>query len=195
MSVMGRPLASTSTWILVVSSPRERPMHRAGASSPSSACGPASRRIEEESTIWRIAVASLGDGFESLVPDAQLPPPDEAVVARRRRDVALGNVGPRRTRPQPPADAVRNAPIIHPRHAARLVREQRLDDRPFRVRQLVPAWIHAPNSFGEFESEFHRQRKPLYGAPCSQSLLSFDPVAGVLLLSGVGGGPPPDGVG
>src|SRR3954467_6737199 len=37
---IGRPLASTNAWILVVSPPLERPMHRGSTASPASVCGP-----------------------------------------------------------------------------------------------------------------------------------------------------------
>ena len=90
----------------------------------------------------QIAVVSLRNRLEDPVPDAELPPPDEAVVAGRRRSVALRNVRPGRAGPQPPVDAVQHLPIIGPRHPARLVRQQRLDDRPFEIRQLVAACAH-----------------------------------------------------
>lgn len=72
----------------------------------------------------------------------QLAPAHEAVAAGRRRPVSLRNISPGRTRSQPPADAVQHPAIIGPRHAAWLVRQQRRDDRPFKIRQLVSAWGH-----------------------------------------------------
>ena len=109
----------------------------------------------------QIAVVGLRDRLEDPVPDAVLAPSDEAVVAGRRRTVALGNVGPGRARPQPPVDAVQHPPVIGPRHAARLVRQQRLDDRPFEIGQFVAAWGH-DGSFEELESHLDRRGNPFY---------------------------------
>ncbi len=41
--------------------------------------------------------------------------------------------------PEPPQDAVQHPPVIDPRHPAGLVRQKRLDDRPFLVAQFVSA--------------------------------------------------------
>jgi hypothetical protein len=57
---VGKPLASTSAWILVVSRPFERPMHRGSAVSPVAVCGGPLfvlapcwwTRIDELSIIW-----------------------------------------------------------------------------------------------------------------------------------------------
>jgi len=57
LRAIGRPRTSTSTWILVVSPPRERPMHPASASCPAATCGPPSCHLphpgERESTNCR----------------------------------------------------------------------------------------------------------------------------------------------
>src|ERR1700686_3166349 len=99
----------------------------------------------------QIALVSLRNGLENPVPDAQLAPADEAVVAGRRWPVSLRNISPGRTRSQPPVDAVQHSAIIGPRHAAWLVRQQSRDDRPFKICQLVSAWGHGC-SFEELES-------------------------------------------
>jgi hypothetical protein len=88
------------------------------------------RRVDD----LQIAIVSLRHRFKDLIPDAELPPSHEAVITGGRGTMALGNVGPGRARPQPPINAVQNPPIIHTCHAARLVRQKRLDDRPLKVR-------------------------------------------------------------
>jgi hypothetical protein len=42
-------------------------------------------------------------------------------------------------RARPPIDAVEHLAIVRARHAARLVRQERLDDRPLEIRKLVGA--------------------------------------------------------
>src|SRR5215207_3893752 len=152
-SATGRPLASTRAWIFQGrgSSWSARP-----ASAP---CTGLERRPERRPS-WRttplfdvaamlmnadrgrvdhlqIAVIGLRHRLEDAVPNADPRPAAEAVGAGRRRAVALGNVGPGRAGPEPPIDAVQHLPVVRPRHAARLVRQQRLDDRPLKVGQLV----------------------------------------------------------
>jgi hypothetical protein len=67
----------------------------------------------------------------------------------------------RRASAQAPVDPVQHFAIISSRNAARLVRQQRLYDRPFKIRQLVTAWGH-DNSFQEFESFFTPFGNPVY---------------------------------
>src|SRR5579872_6114708 len=86
-----------------------------------------------------IPVISLRDRLKEPVPDAKLPPSDEAVVTGRARTIALGDVGPWRAGAQPPENAIEHLPIIRSRHAARLVRQQRRNDRPLEVSDLVAA--------------------------------------------------------
>lgn len=109
----------------------------------------------------QIAVVSLGNGLESLVPDTYLAPPDEAVVAGRVRALTPRNVGTKPTRAQPPIDAVRDLAVIGVRHAPRLVGQQGRDDRPLKIRQLIAARRHASSS-KELELGFARQGNPLY---------------------------------
>src|SRR5262249_41379094 len=110
----------------------------------------------------QIAVVSLRNSFENPVPYADLPPPDEAIVAGRGRPVALGNIGPGRARPQTPIDAVEHPPVVGPRNTPGLVRQQRLDDRPFEVRQFVATLVHSGSSIEELESLFATKGNPLY---------------------------------
>jgi hypothetical protein len=84
-----------------------------------------------------LAVAGLDDGVHELVPDAGFPPPIEAIVDRRRRPVTLEYIAPRRAGAQDVEDPVENTPVVDTRHAARLVRQQRLDHTPLEVRQVM----------------------------------------------------------
>jgi hypothetical protein len=90
-----------------------------------------------------VAVVSCGDRFEKPVPDPSLPPPDEAVVTGGRRTVAIRDLSPRRTRSKPPEDAVQNPPVINTGNPARLVGQQRRQDRPFMIAQFVTATRHS----------------------------------------------------
>ena len=97
---------STTTWILVLSTPRERPMAWSG------------------------------------------PP----------------FFRPRRAGAQDVENPADRPPVVHPRNAPRLVRRQRRDDRPFRIRQIVLA-LH-PQAPAVWKLESHQRRKenpfPLY---------------------------------
>ena len=92
-----------------------------------------------------LAVVRLDDGIHELVPDAGFPPPIEAVVDRRAGSVAFGQIAPRRARAQYPEDAIQDAPVVDPGHATRLVRQQRLDQTPLEVGEIIPR--HDPISF------------------------------------------------
>src|SRR5690625_4444656 len=105
-----------------------------------------------------VALVSGRNCFVNSVPDAQFPPPHEAVVAGRRRTIALGYVGPGRSRAQAPENPVQHLAIIHPWLAARLVRQQRLNDRPFKISDLVAASTHHISSFEELETHHPEPR-------------------------------------
>src|SRR5690625_1312458 len=105
-----------------------------------------------------VALVSGRNCFVNSVPDAQFPPPHEAVVAGRRRTIALRYVGPGRSRAQAPENPVQHLAIIHPWLAARLVRQQRLNDRPFKISDLVAASAHHISSFEELESHHPEPR-------------------------------------
>ena len=53
------------------------------------------------------------------------------------RPVALWNVRPGRARAKPPKDPVQHPVIIDPRHATWPVRQQRFNDRPSEIRQIM----------------------------------------------------------
>lgn len=91
-----------------------------------------------------LAFESGGNRSKEPVPYPGFAPTDKPVVAGRRRAVALWYLGPRRPCAEPPENTVQHAPVIDARNAARLVRQQRLYDRPFPVRQFVsPPHHHA----------------------------------------------------
>src|SRR5436190_22117971 len=92
-----------------------------------------------------IAIVGLADSGHDAVPNPGFAPAHKAVVA--------GGVGaeflfrqspPWRARPQYPENPVQYPPIVYPRHASRLVRQQRRDDIPFEIRQLVSPHDPAP---------------------------------------------------
>lgn len=66
----------------------------------------------------------------------RLRPAIETVIDCRVRTIALRQIPPGRTCPQHVEDAVNHPPVVHPRHAARLVRQQWLDQPPLYIRQI-----------------------------------------------------------
>src|SRR6185436_4511688 len=72
-----------------------------------------------------------------LVPDASPPPPNEAIVTSGAGAVRLWQVAPWRTWSEDPKDPVEHAPVVHTRNAAQLVRQERLDCRPFIIGEFV----------------------------------------------------------
>jgi hypothetical protein len=109
----------------------------------------------------QIAVISFGNSFENPVPNIDFPPADKAVVASCRRTVAFRDIVPRRARAQSPIDAIQHLAIVGPWLASRLVRQERLDDRPLKIRQLVAACFHDCSST-ELESHHNRNRHKIY---------------------------------
>ena len=83
------------------------------------------------------SVISCRHRVEYTVPDTDPAPPDEPIVAEGA--IAVGNVGPGRSRPEPPVDAVRNLPVVHPSDATRLVRQEWFDDQPFEIDRFTTA--------------------------------------------------------
>ncbi len=94
-----------------------------------------------------VAVEGFRDSGHHPVPDAGLAPANEAVVAGRVRAILSRKSTPRRSRPQNPEDAVQDTPVVYAGHAARLVRQQRLDHIPLEIRQFVSVHHKLP-SFG-----------------------------------------------
>src|SRR6516165_10388619 len=69
--------------------------------------------------------------------DASHPPTNEPVVAGRVRPKDFRQIAPWCTRPRYPEDAVEDSSVVDPRHAARLVRKERPDGSPLKVREFV----------------------------------------------------------
>ncbi len=85
------------------------------------------------------------------------PLPGPAVADCRIWPAAFRKVAPRRAGAQDLKDPADHPPVVHPRNAPRLVRRQRRDDRPFRIRQIVPS-LH-PQSPAVWKLELHQSRK------------------------------------
>ena len=91
-----------------------------------------------------VALVRRDDGVHETVPHARLSPPIEAIVDRRRRPVALGQVGPGRAGPQHPKNAVQHTTVVHARNPAWFIGKMRSDRPPLEVRQIVAAHRQAP---------------------------------------------------
>ena len=73
--------------------------------------------------------------------------------------VALGNISPRRARAQPPVDAVEHLAVVGAGNATRLIRQERFDDRPLEIGQLVTARrTHLRSPSGSLESPLAQKR-------------------------------------
>jgi len=115
---------------------------------------PHARRVDH----LHLAVVRGDHRVHEPVPYACFAPAVEAVVDRRRRSVALGDVRPGRARAQDPENPVQNSPVIDAGNAARLVWQHRLDRLPLEIRQIVAR--HDPSPFRELESVFAQNRHP-----------------------------------
>jgi len=90
-----------------------------------------------------LAAVRFDDGVHQTIPDAVLAPAIEAVVGRRVGPVASGQIAPRGAGTQHPENAVENTPIVLRLRTAPVHRQQRLDDAPLEVGQVV---AHDPSS-------------------------------------------------
>jgi len=107
------------------------------------------------------AVVGLADRGHDAVPNPGFAPPHKAVVAGCRRAVFLGQRPPRRACSQDPKNPIQNPPVIHPRNAARLIRQQRRNYTLFKIRQLIPLHDQTlPN--GKLESHLDSRGNPLF---------------------------------
>jgi hypothetical protein len=70
-------------------------------------------------------------------PDACSTPANEAVVASGIRTERLRQVAPWGPRSQDPEDAIEDTAVIHPWNTTRLIRQERLDGRPLKIREFV----------------------------------------------------------
>ena len=90
-----------------------------------------------------LALVRLDDGVHQTVPDAGFAPPVETIVDRRVGSVPLGQIAPRRARAQHVEHAIDDPRIVLGLHATPLLRQQRLDDAPLEVCEIV---AHDPSS-------------------------------------------------
>src|SRR5579862_2677914 len=74
---------------------------------------------------------------DDAAPDTSSPPADEAVIAGRVRAKMRRQIAPRCPGSQDPEDAVEDTSVVDPRNATRLVRQHRLDGKPFIVGEFV----------------------------------------------------------
>jgi DDE superfamily endonuclease len=68
---------------------------------------------------------------------ARSSPANEAIVAGRVRTEVFRQIAPWRSRSQDPEDAVKDAAVVYPRNATRLVRQHWLDSSPFIIGEFV----------------------------------------------------------
>src|SRR5262245_29883774 len=73
----------------------------------------------------------------NFAPDARPPPANEAIVAGGVRTEVVWQIAPRCPRSQDPEDAIEDTTVIHPRHAAGLVGQHRLNSSPFVVGKFI----------------------------------------------------------
>ena len=109
-------------------------------------------------------IMGSGQRVHDAAPDASPSPANEAVVAGGVRTEVIGQVAPWCSRSQDPEDAIEDTPVVHPWHAARLVRQHRLDGRPFMVGEFV-----AHDSSPRFRGLNHDPRAGLNGPSYAQS--------------------------
>jgi hypothetical protein len=119
---------------------------------------PHRRRIDH----LHIAIVGFGDGGHDPVPHTGLAPANEPIVAGRVRAIILRERTPRRARSKHPENTIQDTPVIHPWHATRLVRQQRLDHTPLEIRQRVSLHPMLPTVW-KLESHQRRFRNPFYG--------------------------------
>jgi len=116
-----------------------------------------------------IAIKSLGNLAQSMIPDIRLAPSHEPVVASGISAISIRNVLPGRACPEPPQDAVDHPPVVNAGHAARLIRQQGSNKNPFDVGEIKPATGHErPPNQGFSESKSNRFANPVYECVASE---------------------------
>ena len=85
-----------------------------------------------------LTIVRLRHGIHQPVPDTGFSPAVKAIVGRRVGTVALGQVSPRGTRSQHPEDAVHHPPVIFALGAGTPLRQNRFDNAPLKITQVVP---------------------------------------------------------
>src|SRR6185437_10016696 len=74
---------------------------------------------------------------DDAAPDTSPPPADETVIAGRVRAKMIRHITPRCPGSQDPEDAVEDTSVVYPRNTTGLVRQHRLDGKPFIVGEFV----------------------------------------------------------
>src|SRR5215216_1735454 len=82
-------------------------------------------------------VMSAGECIHDLGPYASPSPANEPVVTSGVRTEVVRQIAPRCSRPQYPENAIEHAPVVHPWHTARLVRQHWLHSGPFIVAEFI----------------------------------------------------------
>ncbi len=90
-----------------------------------------------------LAVVCFHDGVHQTVPDTSLPPTIEAVVDGRVGSITFGQIAPRRARAQNVEHAVEDLPVLLRLWTPPIHGQQRLDNAPLEVREIV---AHDPSS-------------------------------------------------
>ena len=99
-----------------------------------------------------LAVVCLDDGIHQPIPDAGLAPAVEAIVDGRVRPISLRQIAPGRSGPQNPENAAEDTAIVRWLAATTACRQNRLDNAPLEIRQVV---AHDPSSdVSQLESLF-----------------------------------------
>ena len=127
------------------------------------------------SIICTAASWAPGERAHDLGPDARSSPANEAIVAGRVRTEVVRQVAPWRPGSQDPEDAIEDAAVIHSWHAARLVRQHRLDGSPFVVGEFV-----AHDSAPSVRGLNHGSAVRLNEAPTDGDLVAMRPKADAL---------------
>jgi hypothetical protein len=91
----------------------------------------------------KLSVVRLGYRVHQAIPNASFAPASEAIVGRRIGSVSVGKIAPWRTGAQNPEDAVQNPAIILAARTRPAFRQDRFDNAPLEVRQIV---AHDPSS-------------------------------------------------
>ena len=110
-------------------------------------------------------IMSHRQAIHDPIPDTGPSPANEAIVASCVGSVGLRQIAPWRTWSQDPKDAIEDAPVVHPWHAAWLVGEHRLDDTPLIVIEFI-----SHDSRLQFGALNHGQRAAINRGPRCPSL-------------------------
>ena len=83
------------------------------------------------------AVVRFDDSAHQAIPDTGFPPAVEAIVGRRVRPVALGQISPWCASAEDPEDAIENSSIVLRLRPAPIHGQQGFDNAPLEVGQIV----------------------------------------------------------